>query len=144
MTRIPRTSLPDGFFHVTARGAARGAIFCDDLDYERFRGQLLQVEERYEWTIHAYCLMPNHYHLILEATQRLLSEGMHRLMGLYAQRFNERYNRSGHVFQGRFDSRVIESAEHFDHALAYVHLNPVAARLCASADDWPWTYVDMS
>jgi REP element-mobilizing transposase RayT len=142
VTRIPRTALPDGYFHVTGRGVARRTLFQDDLDYEFFRAQLLRHAERHGWTIHAYCLMPNHYHVIVEATQAGLSHGMQRLLTRYAKRFNERYDQHGHVVQGRFSSYVIETAEHFDNALAYVEANPMNAGLCGEDDRWPWA--DMS
>jgi putative transposase len=140
MTRIARTTLPDGYFHVTGRGVARRTLFRDDLDYQFFRAQLRRSAERYLWRIYAYCLMPNHYHVVLEATQADLTRGMHRLLTGYARRFNERYDESGHVFQGRFSSRVIDSAEHYDNALAYVEANPLNAGLCAEGETWPWAW----
>jgi REP element-mobilizing transposase RayT len=130
--------LPDGVFHVTGRGVARAAIFRDEHDYLYFRRQLLRVGESFAWQIHAYCLLPNHYHLIVEATQLDLTLGMQRLNGRYAQRYNERYDRCGHVFQNRFSSYVIDSEEHFERALAYVRANPVEAGLCEGVADWPW------
>jgi putative transposase len=136
--RLARNELPDGFFHITVRGVARGAIFRDELDYADFRDHLLRVGQLYGWTIHAYCLMPNHYHLVIETTQADLSRGMHRLNGRYAQRFNQRYDRVGHVFQNRFNSYVIESEQYLERALAYVRANPVEAGLCARDSDWPW------
>lgn len=138
MPRVARTVLPDGVFHVTGRGVARGVIFRDGIDYADFERQLFSVREEYLWKLHAYCLLPNHYHLIIETTRRDLSAGMHKLNGRYARRFNERYDRSGHVFQNRFSSYVIETEEHFERALAYVCANPVAAGLCDRVDDWPW------
>ena len=93
----------------------------------------------YFWTLHAYCLLPNHYHLIVEAKRRDLSEGMQKLNGRYAKRFNERYDRVGHVFQNRSSSYVIESGEHFVRALAYVRANPVTAGPCENVDDWLWS-----
>src|SRR5436190_2165975 len=89
MTRVPRGALPDGIFHVTGRGAKRAAIFRTDADYSEFRALLLRIAERFGWVVHAYCLMPNHYHLIVESTQPHLSQGMQRLNGRYAQSFNE-------------------------------------------------------
>jgi putative transposase len=138
VVRVPRKVLEDGFFHVTARGVARTTIFLDDFDYATFRRQLLRIAERHDWTLHGYCLMPNHYHLIVEAKQEDLSRGMHRLNGGYAQGFNARYERVGHLFQNRFKSHVIESGEHFERALAYIRDNPIAAGLCEHASGWPW------
>ena len=126
-------------FHVTARGVARGQIFLDGIDYAEFERQLFKVRDEFWWTLHAYCLLPNHYHLILETKREALTAGMHSLNGQYAQRFNRRYDRVGHVFQNRFSSYVIASDEHFRRALAYVRANPVEAGLCASTGDWPWS-----
>jgi REP-associated tyrosine transposase len=139
VARLARNVLPDGMFHVTARGVARGEIFLDEFDYAEFERQLLKIGDEYDWTIHAYCLLPNHYHLVVEAKQSDLTTGMHRLNGGHAQRFNRKYDRAGHVFQNRFSSYVIETEEHFFRALAYVHANPVEARLCSRPDDWRWS-----
>ena len=138
MPRLARAALPDGIFHVTGRGVARASIFRDELDYTYFQMALLRVEETFAWKLHAYCLLPNHYHLIVETARADLSTGMQRLNGRYAQRFNQRYDRVGHVFQNRFSSYVIESEEHFGRALAYVRANPVEAGLCERIADWPW------
>jgi REP-associated tyrosine transposase len=137
--RLARRVLPDGMFHVTARGVARARIFLDGIDYAAFERQLLEVRDEHSWTLHAYCLLPNHYHLIVETRRAKLSAGMHRLNGRYAQRFNRRYDRVGHVFQNRFGSYVISSEEHFERALAYVRANPVEAGLCRSIEEWPWS-----
>jgi putative transposase len=136
---VARNVLPDGLFHVTARGVARDPIFHDGIDYAGFERQLHRVRDEYDWTLHAYCLLPNHYHLIVDAKRGDLSTGMHKLNGRYAQRFNRRYDRAGHVFQNRFDSYVIDSEEHFLRALAYVRANPLEAGLCENVDDWPWS-----
>jgi REP element-mobilizing transposase RayT len=137
--RIPRRSLPDGIFHVTSRGVARALIFRDALDYVALRSQLREVIRRFGWNVYAYCLMPNHYHLIVEIDREQLSAGMHRLNGLYAQRFNRRHDRVGHVFQNRFAAYVIESDEHLLAAILYLDENPVRAGLCEKAADWPWS-----
>jgi REP element-mobilizing transposase RayT len=130
--------LPDGVFHVTARGVGRAGIFRDGIDYAEFERQLFSVRDEYAWMLHAYCLLPNHYHLVVEAKQAELSTGMHRLNGRYAQRFNRRYDRAGHVFQNRFGARLIDSEEYFERALAYVAQNAVKAGLCERAEEWPW------
>jgi REP element-mobilizing transposase RayT len=125
-------------FHVTARGVARSLIFRDDVDYFYFTALLQRVVEAFGWTLHTYCLMPNHYHLIVQTTRLDLSTGMHRLNSRYARRFNERYDRSGHLFQNRFSAYVIEDEDYFDRALAYVRDNPVRAGLCERMEEWPW------
>ena len=138
MARIARSALPDGVFHVFARGNAREVIFRDGIDYAEFERELLSARDLFAWTLHAYCLLPNHYHLVVETTRADLSNGMQRLNGRYAQAFNDRYERVGHVFQNRFKSYVIDGEDHFERVLAYVDNNPVEAGLCESADDWPW------
>jgi putative transposase len=144
MPRVPRNALPDGCFHVTARGVARAPIFIDDADYIYFQDLLENVSERFGWTVHAHCLLPNHYHLVVESSRESLSKAMHRLNGLYAQRFNRRHDRVGHLFQNRYSSYVIESEEYFEQVIAYVRANPVEAGLCESVEDWPWAGPDMS
>jgi REP element-mobilizing transposase RayT len=138
MPRIPRQALPDGIFHVTSRGVARSPIFRDPLDYLALRSQLREVMRKFAWNVYAYCLMPNHYHLIVETDREHLSAGMHRLNFLYAQRFNRRHDRAGHLFQNRFAAYVIESDEHLLNSIGYVSQNPVRAGLCDAAADWPW------
>jgi putative transposase len=139
--RIPRSSLPDGFFHVVSRGVAkRGRVFRDDDDRNAFLVLLREAARKHRWTCHAFCVLGTHYHLVLDARRADLSRGLHRLNWLYAMHFNERYDLFGHVFADRFSARVIESEEHVFEACAYVVLNPVKARLCERAEDWPWSY----
>lgn len=137
--RRPRHLLGDGTYHVTARGVARSEIFLDDRDYEAFVFLLRDAVERFEWTPCAFCLMPNHVHLVVSATRERLSAGMHRLNCLYAMRFNERYDRPGHLFQNRFDARLIEGDRHTRAVCGYVLNNPVRARLCRDRRHWPWS-----
>ena len=137
--RRPRHFLGDGTYHVTAGGVARSEIFLDDRDYEAFVFLLGDAVERFEWTPRAFCLMPNHVHLVVLATRERLSDGMHRLNCLYAMRFNERYDRPGHLFQNRFDARLIEGDRHARAVCGYVLNNPVRARLCRDRKHWPWS-----
>jgi putative transposase len=139
MPRQPRNLLGDGIFHVTARGVARMVVYRDLDDFGRFVRLLAAVVPRFRWRRHAYCLMPNHYHLVVESTRPDLSDGMHRLNGLYAQGFNDRYERSGHVFQNRFGARLIEDERRLGNVCAYVLDNPVRAGLAATAEVWPWS-----
>ena len=141
MSRVPRTSLPDGYFHVVARGVDRRTpLLCDSTDRTSLLRLLRQAVVRYEWTCFALCLMSTHYHLVLEARQRDLSAGFQWLNWHYAMRFNRRHGRFGHVFADRFSTRVIESEEHLFEACAYVLRNPVTAGLCERVEDWPWSY----
>lgn len=124
---------------MTARGVARSLLFRERLDYAMFVRLLASVVDRFRWRCHAYCLMPNHYHLVVRALRVDLSRGMHRLNFLYAQGFNHRYERTGHLFQNRFGARLIESEEYLADACTYVRMNPVRAGLCVEAEDWPWS-----
>jgi REP element-mobilizing transposase RayT len=138
--RGPRSNLPEyGAFHAYGRGVDRVAITRDDLDRAGWVSLLQRTADRFKWTCHVYCLMPNHFHLVVEAPLVKLSGGMHQLNGLYAARFNRRHGRSGHLFQGRFGLRVIEDETYLERACAYVLENPVRAGLCAAADEWPWS-----
>ena len=141
MERVLRTSLPDGYFHVTARGVARrGHIFRDEDDRTMFLELLAESADAYDWTCHALCLMGTHYHLVLDTTCQALSAGLHRLNWLYAIRFNAKYRLFGHLFAGRFSARVIENEEYLRDACTYVLLNPVRAGLCDHLEQWPWSY----
>ena len=124
---------------MTARGVARSLLFRERSDFAVFVRLLASVADRFRWGCHAYCLMPNHYHLVVKALRVDLSRGMHRLNFLYAQGFNHRYERTGHLFQNRFGARLIDSEEYLADACAYVRMNPVRAGLCCEADDWPWS-----
>jgi putative transposase len=140
MPRLPRYLLPGaGVYHVTARGVARSAISRDDDDRRLFLALLARVVHRTDWDCHAFCLMPNHHHLIVETHVDLLSAGLRLLNGHYAQAFNERHGRSGHLFGDRFAAFVIEDDDHLERAADYVLQNPVRAGLCERAEDWPWS-----
>jgi putative transposase len=139
MARPLRIQIAGGFFHVTARGNRRQPIFMDDVDLERFLAILAAVAARYGWRIHAYCLMGNHYHLLVETPAPNLSAGFHRLNFLYAQWFNRRHGVDGHLFQGRFHSVLIQTQEHLVELARYIVLNPVRAGLCRHPGQWRWS-----
>jgi REP-associated tyrosine transposase len=139
MPRLPRSALPDGIYHVTSRGAGQAAIFLDDLDRVAFMHLLRRTVRKFNWDCHAYCLMTNHYHLVVETRTPLLSAGMHRLNGIYAQQFNDRLERAGHLFESRFSSRLVGREAHLANACRYVLDNPVRAGICTRAEDWPWS-----
>jgi putative transposase len=136
--RRPRGDLGDGIFHVFARGNAGMAIFLDDVDYRAFLGLLHVVVPRHRWLLFAYCLMPNHFHIVLKARGLDLSTGMRSLNGGYAQLFNRRHKRYGHVFQERYGARLIDEDRRTD-VRAYVLDNPVRAGLVQDAGDYPWS-----
>jgi putative transposase len=139
MARTARSLLPDGVFHVTARGVARRPIYLDDEDRRLFAGLLGYIVEDHAWRVLATCLMGNHFHLVVDAEREQLSRGMHRLGGRYADAFNARYARAGHLFGDRFGARVVGDDEHLATVCGYVVDNPVRAGLCERAADWPWS-----
>jgi putative transposase len=137
---LPRYLLPaEGVYHVTARGVERRVITLDDDDRRLFLALLAREVQRHSWDIHAFCLMPNHYHLIVETRLGLLSHGLQRLNGDFAQSFNHRSKRWGHLFGDRFAAFVIEDDAHLRNASAYVLHNPVRAGLCRHAAEWRWS-----
>jgi REP element-mobilizing transposase RayT len=126
-------------FHVTARGNDGQAIFRNDGDRGRLILLLAGAIGRCRWQCLAYCLMTNHYHLLIRTPEPNLGDGMRRLNGRYAQEFNRRYERSGHLFQGRFHSVTATRDEQLLEAVRYITLNPVRANLCLRPDDWQWS-----
>ena len=117
------------------------AITRDDADRVAWLSILDRTVHRFDLGLRAYCLMPNHFHLVFEADLDDLSRGMHRLNGLYAQRFNRRHDRTGHLFQGRFGLRAIDDETLLLDTCEYVLQNPVRAGLCEAAEAWPWSAI---
>jgi putative transposase len=140
MARGPRSNFDENrFFHVYGRGVDGTAIFRDDSDRLLWVSMLARTVDRFHWKLWTYCLMTNHFHLAVEAALDDLSRGMHRLNGVYAQRFNRRHKRTGHLFQGRFGLRAIEDETRLISTCEYIRNNPIRAGLCDCADDWPWS-----
>lgn len=139
MPRPPRIQVPGGIHHITARGVRRLPIYASDADYRLFLDLLGLAAERFGWRILAYCLMPNHYHLVIYTPLPNLSEGMHRLNSRYAHAFNDRSGYTGHVFEARFAAVLVERDGHLLELIRYVHRNPVRARLCREPGEWKWS-----
>jgi len=139
MARPLRIEYEGAVYHVTSRGNAGTKIFLDDADRRRFLDTLATVVERFGWICHAYCLMTNHYHLLIETPQPNLSRGMQHLNGVYTQWFNRRHSRAGHLVQGRFKSIVVEKGSYLLELARYIVLNPVRVKVARSARDWPWS-----
>ncbi len=137
--RRPRLILPRGTYHVTARGNRRQLIFRDDGDHYAFLELLASVSGDRGWRCHAFCLMPNHYHAVLETPNADLSAGIQHLNSRHAERFNRRHQLDGHLFQGRFHSVLVESEWHLIELSRYLSMNPVRAGLCREPDAWPWS-----
>jgi putative transposase len=135
--RRSRKQFDRAFIHVYTRGNNRAPIFFDEIDYDAWLRLLGRTVKRFHWTCHAYCLMPNHYHLLLETSQERLSAGMRHLNGSFAQRINVRYDRTGHVFEGPYREELVADDAYLLELCRYVPLNPVRARLITRAEDWP-------
>jgi putative transposase len=139
MARPLRLEFPGALYHVTTRGNARQAIFLDDEDRQRFLGGLTRVVSRFHLLLHAYCLMENHFHLVVETPEANLSHAMRQLNGVYTQAFNRRHDRVGHVLQGRFKAILVDRESYLLELCRYVVLNPVRARLTRKPDTYPWS-----
>jgi len=139
MARPLRLEFEGALYHITSCGNARESIFLDNGDRARFLEILGDVVDRFGWICHAYCLMTNHYHLLIETPDADLSRGMHLLNGVYTQWFNHRYDRVGHLFQGRFKAILVEKDTHLLELVRYVVLNPIRAKMLRSVRDWPWS-----
>jgi REP element-mobilizing transposase RayT len=136
--RRERVDLPDSIHHVTAIACGDEQLYREPADRRRFLGHLGEVVQRYEWRCDAYCLMGTHFHLIVYTANPTLSAGMHRLCSVYAQWFNWKYDRRGHLFGNRFSSQHITNDAHLLEAHRYVALNPVRAGLCENPAQWWW------
>jgi putative transposase len=139
MARPLRIEYPGAVYHVTSRGNEKKEIFRDNIDLESFLNTLAKVNDRYNWTCHAYCLMDNHYHIIIETPDSNLSLGMRQLNGVYTQAFNRRHIRAGHLFQGRFKAILIQKDSHLLEVCRYVTLNPVRAKAVSNPMQWQWS-----
>jgi REP element-mobilizing transposase RayT len=136
--RRPRENSEGTIHHVYARGVAGTDLFRDDFDRTRYLRFLTEVSSRFDWSCLAYCLMTTHVHLLVETPKANLAEGIQSLHGTYAQKFNWRHERAGHLFQSRYGDTRITSDAHLHVATMYIVRNPVEAGLCANPSDWPW------
>ena len=139
MTRPLRIEFAGALYHVTSRGNRREEIYLDDKDREGYLELLGEVCERHNWTVHAYCLMTNHYHVLVETPDANLSKGMRQLNGVYTVRFNRRHGRDGHVFQGRYKAVIVQKDSHLLELSRYVVLNPVRAGMVNEAGAYGWS-----
>jgi len=139
MARPLRLEFPGALYHVTSRGDGRKDAYVDDSDRESWLDVLGEACERFNWMVHAYCLMTNHYHVLLETPDGNLSRGMRQLNGVYTQRFNRANGRVGHLFQGRYKAVIVQKDAYLMELARYIVLNPVRARMVRSAREWPWS-----
>lgn len=139
MSRPLRLELPGALYHITSRGDGREPIYLDNGDRIVFLAILAQTCARYGWICHSYCLMTNHYHLLVETRAPNLARGMRNLNGVYTQRFNRAHQRVGHVYQGRYSAVLVQKERHLLELIRYIVLNPVRAGIVPTADVWPWS-----
>ncbi|MCX7184075.1 MAG: transposase [Nitrosospira sp.] len=139
MSRPIRIEFSNALYHVTARGDRREDIFEDDEDRQMFLSTLAQVITQFNWICHAWCLMNNHYHLLIQTPDGNLSKGMCQLNGIYTQASNRRHQRVGHLFQGRFKAILVDSDAYLLELTRYVVLNPVRAGMVKKPVDWKWS-----
>ncbi|CAN7598632.1 transposase [Massilia sp. LjRoot122] len=139
MTRPLRLEFPGALYHVTSRGNRKNPIYRHDLDRRQWLEVLAHVCERYNFVIHSFCQMTNHYHLLVETVEGNLSRGMRQLNGLYSQKFNRRHELVGHLFQGRYKAILVQRENYLLEVSRYIVLNPLRANMVNSLDEWQWS-----
>ncbi len=138
MPRKPRIEIP-GFYHIINRGVEQRAVFKENGDYEYFLEQLSNLSKNFNIAIHNYCLMNNHYHLLIETREENLSKFMRQLNGIYAIYFNKKYKRSGHLWQGRFKSWYVTDEAYLYTLILYIEQNPLKAKIVKNLIDYPYS-----
>ena len=139
MARPYRLQAEDCFYHITSRGNGRKKIFLNNTDFEKFLEYILKAKERYDFYLLAYVLMSNHYHLLIKTTKPNLSGIMHYINGSYTTYSNVKRRKTGHLFQGRYKSLVIDEDSYFQELTRYIHLNPVRAKMVKNPEDYRWS-----
>ena len=139
MPRAPRIDIPGLIYHVTNRGVKRLPIFYDDDDRQQFLSHLSATLQKFPLRLHVYCLMTNHYHLLLQTLEGSLSKALHYFNTLFAGWFNRRHDHAGHVFQGRYHSIPVEEDSYFKVVSRYIHLNPVRAQIVHRPEEYAWS-----
>lgn len=139
MSRPLRIEYPGALYHVLSRGNERKEIFRGPVDYELFLGILADTVHKFNLVVHAWCLMPNHFHMLLETPGANLCDSMKRLLGLYTVRFNRAHKRSGHLFQGRYKALLVDKDNYFLELSRYIHLNPIKAELAKTPESYRWS-----
>jgi len=139
MARPLRLEFAGALYHVTSRGDHREDLFLCDDDRKEWLEVLGTVCTRFNWVVHAYCQMTNHYHLLVETVDGNLSGGMRQLNGLYTQRFNRRHGLAGHLFQGRYKAILVQKEAYLLELTRYVVLNPLRANMVKLLEDWHWS-----
>jgi len=139
MSRPLRLEFAGALYHITSRGNERKIIYFDEDDFLLFLDILGGVCKHYNWVIHAYCLMSNHYHLLVETPDGNLSKGMRQLNGVFTQSMNRKHSRVGHIFQGRYKAILVDKDNYLLELCRYIVLNPVRACMVDSPNEWAWS-----
>jgi len=139
MPRPYRLQGENCLYHITSRGNERKAIFSNDKDFHKFLHYIVEARNKFQFYLYAYVLMTNHYHLLIETTQPNLSRIMQYLNTAYTVYFNHKHKRSGHLFQGRYKSIVVEKESYLLELTRYIHLNPVKAKMVNTPEKYPWS-----
>lgn len=139
MSRPLRLEFPDALYHITSRGDRRENIYDDDEDRVVFLDTFASVITQFNWACYAYCLMDNHYHLLVQTPDGNLSKGMRQLNGVYSQTYNRMHNKTGHLFQGRYKAILVDEDAYLLQLSRYLVLNPVKAMMVKKASDWKWS-----
>lgn len=139
MPRIARLTYQGGFYHIFNRGLEKKVIFKQDKDYNKLLDKLSQLLVEGDWIIYAYCLLPNHFHLLVEEKKLPIAKLMGRLFTSYGVYFNKKYKRQGPLFGDRFKSKLIQKDSYFLEVSRYIHLNPVKANLVKDPQDYPYS-----
>ena len=139
MARPLRIEYEGAFYHVTGRGNERREIFQTKKDYERFKRYIIGAQDKYDFLIHGYVLMTNHYHLIIETSKANLNRIMHYINGSYTTYFNRKQGRNGHLFQGRYKAILVDVDRYLLELSRYLHLNPVRAGLAKRPEEYPYS-----
>jgi REP-associated tyrosine transposase len=139
MSRPLRLEFPDALYHITSRGDRREDIYDDDGDRQQFLVLFASVIKQFNWVCYAYCLMDNHYHLLIQTPDANLSKGMRQLNGVYTQTYNRKHHKTGHLFQGRYKAILVDEDAYLLELSRYIVLNPVKARMVKQARHWQWS-----
>lgn len=139
MSRAPRIEVRNCVYHVTQHATGDEVFFRDAYDRFFFECLLDRAVGRYDWDLHAYCQLDNHYHLLLRLRKLTLAAGMQFLDSRYVQGFNERHDRKGTLVRGRYTSTLVETQGHYINCLGYIAMNPVGAGLCRRPEEWEWS-----
>ena len=139
MSRPLRLAFPNALYHITSRGDRREDIYEDDTDRQAFLDVFASVVSQFNWVNYAYCLMSNHYHLLVQTPDANLSKGMRQLNGVYTQTYNRRHGKTGHLFQGRYKAILVDQDNYLLELSRYIVLNPVKAGMVKKVEDWKWS-----